>query len=103
MIPFDNGSPSLPEPDDFESGDATSTVTTVSGILEMPNGTEGRIRQFDNGLVEGNGDPFVPVEIGQRYGLRPGQRLTVSVVERDSAPAPEPFQAMACLPVTVTA
>ena len=57
-------------------------MTTLSGILELPNGAEGRIRQLDNGLVEGHSDPFVPIELGQRYPLRQGQRLTVNVVER---------------------
>src|SRR5437773_8095899 len=57
-------------------------MTTLSGILEMPPGSEGRIRQFDDGLVENNGDPFVPLELSERYSLRQGQRLTVQVVER---------------------
>jgi transcription termination factor Rho len=57
-------------------------MTTLSGILEWPNGTEGRIRQFENGLVERETDPFVPIEIAQRYHLRQGQELTVSVTEK---------------------
>jgi transcription termination factor Rho len=63
---------------------AQYSMTTLSGILEWPNGTEGRLRQFDNGLIERETDPFVPVELAQRYRLRQGQQLTVSVVERKS-------------------
>jgi transcription termination factor Rho len=57
-------------------------TTTLSGILELPPGSEGRIRQLNDGLVESQGDPFVPQELNQRYALRQGQRLTVSVVDK---------------------
>ena len=57
-------------------------MTTLSGILELPFGAEGRIRQIDDGLIESQSDPFVPLELGQRYPLRQGQKLTVNVVEK---------------------
>ena len=57
-------------------------MTTLSGILELPPGSEGRIRQFNDGLVETQTDPFVPQELSERYPLRQGQRLTVQVVDR---------------------
>ena len=57
-------------------------MTTLSGILEWPAGAEGRIRQLDDCLLEQQTDPFVPIELGQKYPLRQGQRLTVHVVER---------------------
>ena len=57
-------------------------MTTLSGILELPVGAEGRIRQIDDGLVESQSDPFVPIELGQKYPLRQGQKLTVNVVEK---------------------
>src|SRR5262245_8143957 len=57
-------------------------MTTLSGILELPTGAEGRSRQLDNGLIESHSDPFVPIELGQKYPLRQGQKLTVNVVER---------------------
>ena len=55
-------------------------MNTLSGILEMPNGTEGRIRQLGDGLIESRDDPFVPRDLAERYTLREGQRLTVNVV-----------------------
>jgi transcription termination factor Rho len=57
-------------------------MTTLSGILEWPKGTEGRIRQIDSWISGNQDDPFVPVELGERYPLRQGQRLTVNVVQR---------------------
>lgn len=56
-------------------------MSTCTGILHCPNGSEGRLRQFDDGLVEQNDDPFVPQDIVTRYQLRPMQRLEVEVVE----------------------
>jgi transcription termination factor Rho len=57
-------------------------MTTLSGILELPVGAEGRIRQLEDCLIENHADPFVPMELGQRYPLRQGQKLTVNVVEK---------------------
>jgi len=59
-------------------------MTTLSGILEWRNGAEGRIRQLEDRLLSQTDDPIVPVELRERYMLRDGQRLTVSVVERKS-------------------
>ena len=52
----------------------------ATGILEWPgNGMDGRIRQFDNGLVESYDDPFVPFEMGEAHPLRQGQKITAEV------------------------
>jgi transcription termination factor Rho len=59
-------------------------MSTLSGILELPNGTEGRIRQLDDCLVEQQDDPFVPTALAERYLLRQGQQLTVQVVHKRS-------------------
>ncbi len=63
-------------------------MMTLRGILEWPanngNGTEGRIRQLDNKLLEQHDDPFVPVALRDRYPLREGQLVTVNVVHRRS-------------------
>jgi transcription termination factor Rho len=61
-----------------------SVMTTVSGILELPKGGEGRIRQLNDRIIEKQDDPFVPIELASRLRLRPGQQLTVSVVDRKS-------------------
>ena len=57
-------------------------MTTMQGILEWRKGAEGRIRQFDDGLIERQDDPFVPPELATRYPLRQGQQLTVNVVAK---------------------
>ena len=57
-------------------------MTTLNGILELPKGNEGRIRQLDDRLVESGDDPFVPAEMAQKFALRQGQELTVSVGTR---------------------
>jgi transcription termination factor Rho len=59
-------------------------MTTLSGILEWRNGTEGRIRQLDDCILEHEDDPYVPVELSDRYALRQGQRVKVNVVRRKS-------------------
>ncbi len=57
-------------------------TTIVSGILEWPKGTEGRIRQLDDRLIERDDDPFVPLELADRYPLRQGQQVTANVVQK---------------------
>ena len=57
-------------------------MNTFSGILEWRNGAEGRIRQLEDGLIERQDDPFVPIALGEQYPLRPGQRVTVNVVRK---------------------
>ncbi len=58
--------------------------TTLSGILEWRNGTEGRIRQLGDRLLENQDDPYVTVALRDRYELRQGQKITVNVVNRKS-------------------
>ncbi|MCH8211527.1 MAG: transcription termination factor Rho, partial [Planctomycetes bacterium] len=57
-------------------------MNTLSGILEWRNGAEGRIRQLEDGLIERQDDPFVPIALGEQYPLRPGQLVTVNVVRK---------------------
>jgi hypothetical protein len=59
-------------------------MTMLHGILELPNGTEGRLRQLGDRIIESNDDPFVPLSLTEQYPLRPGQALCVEVVERRS-------------------
>jgi len=58
-------------------------MKTMTGILEWPTKTEGRVRQLNgSALVEAPDDPFVPVTFGDRFRLRTGLEVTVQVVER---------------------
>ncbi len=57
-------------------------MTTLTGILEWPSGSDGRIRQFQDGIVEDADDPFVPPQVAQQYALRPAQQVTVEIVSR---------------------
>jgi transcription termination factor Rho len=57
-------------------------TNTLNGILELPNGTEGRIRQLDDCIVESRDDPFVPKDLAEKLLLRQGQELTVNVVNQ---------------------
>lgn len=57
-------------------------MTTATGILDFPKGSEPRLRQVRDGLVESPEDPFVSSELVEQLGLRPAQELTVDVVER---------------------
>ena len=60
-------------------------MTVVSGILEAMKGSpEGRIRQFSDGLVEREADPFVLPEFMQEHGVSPGAAIVVEVEERQS-------------------
>ncbi len=59
-------------------------MTTLSGILEWRNGADGRIRQLDGCLLVRDDDPFVPLALSERFPLRQGQQVTVSVVNRRS-------------------
>jgi len=59
-------------------------MDTHDGILEWPNGSEGRLRQFENGIVEDQDDPYVPMSLADQYPLRQGQRMKVSVVHKKS-------------------
>ena len=57
---------------------------TVTGILDWETPHEGRIRQWNNGPVNKDSDPYVPVILKERYPLRDGQMLTTTVVQKKS-------------------
>jgi len=57
-------------------------MTTLTGILEWPERAEGRVRQFANGLTVSEQDPFVPMDLGERYHLRNALEVTVEVVQK---------------------
>ena len=58
----------------------TFCMTTVTGILEWPQRAEGRVRQLNGStLIQREDDPFVPLALGERYKLRNGLEITVTV------------------------
>ncbi|MCA9295992.1 MAG: transcription termination factor Rho, partial [Phycisphaerales bacterium] len=59
-------------------------MDTLDGILEWPKGNEGRLRQIENGIVEDQDDPYVPMSLADQYPLRQGQRIKVSVIQKKS-------------------
>lgn len=56
-------------------------MTTVRGILDWANGPEGRIRQFNDGLVDSPDDPVVTSALVNSYALRPCASVVAEVVE----------------------
>lgn len=60
------------------------STKTLSGILQWPKRTEGRIRQVSDGstVLEAHDDPFVPVHFGEELPLRDGLRVQVEVGEK---------------------
>jgi len=57
-------------------------MTTITGILDFPKGSDPRLRQMADGIVEAPDDPFVPAELVESLDLRPAQTLEVEVVEK---------------------
>ena len=45
------------------------------GVLEWTGNADGRIRQFGDGFIESNNDPWVPQSLAQQYPLRHAQRI----------------------------
>ncbi|MBM4101790.1 MAG: transcription termination factor Rho [Phycisphaerae bacterium] len=56
-------------------------MTTVRGILEMAPGPEGRIRQFQDGLISGPDDPIVEPNLASRLSLRTCSSVVAEVSE----------------------
>ena len=62
-------------------------MTTVTGILEWPQRSEGRVRQLNGStLIQREDDPYVPLALGDRYKLRNGLEVTVSIGIRPPRP-----------------
>lgn len=60
------------------------STRTLTGILEWPARSEGRVRQMTDAavLVQADDDPFVPIAFGDELPLRAGLQVTVEVAER---------------------
>ena len=52
---------------------------SVTGILELANGTEGRLRKLDATYIATPADPVVSADLVDRFGLRPGLELEVEL------------------------
>lgn len=60
-------------------------MPTLTGILEWPQRAEGRIRMLDGQLpLIREDDPFVPLEMGERYRLRNGLEVEAEIGLRKS-------------------
>ena len=57
---------------------------TVTGFLDWETPHEGRLRQWKNGLIKAETDPFIPANLMEEYPLRCGQMLTTTVVQKRS-------------------
>jgi transcription termination factor Rho len=57
-------------------------MTSLTGILDFSKGSEPRLRQMGDGLIESQDDPFVPADLLDELALRPSQELEVEVVEK---------------------
>jgi transcription termination factor Rho len=62
----------------------TQQTETVTGILDWETPHEGRIRQWNNGPVSKDSDPYIPASFKEEYPLRAGQLLTTTVVQKKS-------------------
>ena len=57
---------------------------TIIGLLDWVTPHEGRLRQWSNGPVSTDNDPYVPAKLRDAFSLRQGQMLTASVVQKKS-------------------
>ena len=61
-----------------------SKTETVTGFLDWETPHEGRLRQWVNGPVRAQTDPYLPAALKDVYPLRAGQMLTATVVQKKS-------------------
>ena len=54
-------------------------LPTATGILELANKSDGRLRQLTDTYVTDPADPVVASHLIERYDLRPGMEITVSL------------------------
>ena len=75
------GKTSRPAPPPSEASDAgpEEGPLTASGVLEMANKSDGRLRRLDDTYVNDPEDPVVASHLIEKYHLRPGLKLEVSL------------------------
>lgn len=54
-------------------------MQTTTGILELSNRNDGRLRTLDNTYIALPSDPVVPAKLIDRFGLRPGVAMEVEL------------------------
>ncbi|MCE9618370.1 MAG: transcription termination factor Rho [Planctomycetes bacterium] len=64
-------------------------MNTKSGVLELHASGEARLRQFEQGLADNPGDPYIPAELVAKFSLRAAQQISVEVEERHAPNRPE--------------
>ena len=42
-------------------------IEVCTGVLEWTTPHEGRLRQWKNGLIKSENDPFVPIKLKEKY------------------------------------
>ncbi len=57
---------------------------TITGFLDWETPHEGRLRQWVNGPVQAETDPYVPAILKEEYPLRAGQMLTATIIQKKS-------------------
>ena len=57
---------------------------SVTGILDWERPHEGRLRQWKNGTVNSEQDPYVPIALKEKFPLRAGQLITATVIQKKS-------------------
>ncbi len=57
---------------------------TITGFLDWSSPHEGRLRQWNNGPVLRDDDPYVPAALREEFPLRQGQMVTAEVILRKS-------------------
>jgi len=66
-----------PHPMDEQAADQVFT-----GILDIPQGAEGRLRRLSDRLIDSESDPVVPHQLIQRFRLRAGQEIVATLEDR---------------------
>ncbi|MBL4700689.1 MAG: transcription termination factor Rho [Phycisphaeraceae bacterium] len=54
-------------------------MNVFNGIFEQGKKSDGRVRELDKTLISDPRDPVLPFHLIQKYGLRPGMRIEVSL------------------------
>ena len=62
-------------------------MTQCTGIVDLSQTVDGRLRQLDKTYIEKPEDPLIPIRVIERHGLRTGLEVTVEIGDKRG---PEP-------------